>query len=89
MRRAVTARSCALVAGGERPADPVHRGVPEQGPRQRLRAVSEPPRGRGPGRAGQRERQAGAEPRALPGLASLCRRRGSPRSFRVPRVRRS
>lgn len=41
-RRAVTRRSCALAAGGERPADPVHRGVPEQGPGHRLRAVSDP-----------------------------------------------
>lgn len=38
--RAVTAL-CAAAAGGERPADPVHRGVPEQGPRHRLRAVSD------------------------------------------------
>lgn len=36
---------CGAAAGGERPADPVHRGVPEQGPRHRLRAVSDP-RGR-------------------------------------------
>lgn len=29
----------AAAAGGERPADPLHCGVPEQGPRHRLRAV--------------------------------------------------
>lgn len=37
----MTARSCVVAAGGERPADPVHRGVPEQGTGHRLRAVSE------------------------------------------------
>lgn len=31
---------CALAAGGERPAGALHRGVPEQGPGDRLRAVS-------------------------------------------------
>lgn len=53
VRPAVTARSCVLVAGGERPADPVHCGVPEQGTSHRLRAVSERRRARpAPGRTG-------------------------------------
>ncbi|KAL2300425.1 hypothetical protein Nmel_012398, partial [Mimus melanotis] len=50
----------AAAAGGERSADPVHRGVPEQGPRHRLRAVSDP-RGRGGRSAGAQVSVTGAE----------------------------
>lgn len=57
-RRAVTA-VFAAAAGGERPADPLHRGVPEQGPRHRLRAVS----ASGRPRAGSRGRWGSAQPR--------------------------
>lgn len=49
----------AAAAGGERPADPLHCGVPEQGPRHRLRAVS----ASGRPRAGSRGRWGSAQPR--------------------------